>query len=108
MGILDKLKSRLGRTRTKLADGITGLFRGGRKIDQALFGELEELLYTADLGATASEVTTELARLHRRGEIHGEPDVRAALRRLLVERLDAGGELELATRPTVILVCGSA
>lgn len=106
MGLLDKLKSKLTRTRAKLADGISGLFKGGRPIDQALFDELEELLYTSDLGPVASELTTELARLHRRGEIKGEEDVRKQLRRMLVERLDAGGELAVEHQPTVILVCG--
>ena len=109
MGLLDRLKSRLSRTRTALADGLSGLFRGGRPIDARLFDELEELLYTADLGPVASEVTGELARLHRRGEVKGEEDVRAALRRLLLERLgpaEEGGEYEVTTRPTVILVVG--
>ena len=50
MGLLDRLRSRLGRTREKLSDGITGLFRGGRPVDQALLDVFEELLYDADLG----------------------------------------------------------
>ena len=56
MGLLDRLKSRLTRTRAALSDGIAGLFRGGRPIDEALLGELEELLYTADLGPVAGEL----------------------------------------------------
>jgi len=66
MGILDRLKSRLGRTRDAISDGISGLFRGGRAIDQALLDELEELLYTSDLGPTASVVCDSLQRLHKR------------------------------------------
>ena len=53
MGILERLKNRLVRTRTALSDRIAGLFKGGREMDDALLGELEELLYTADLGAVA-------------------------------------------------------
>ncbi|MBK8178248.1 MAG: signal recognition particle-docking protein FtsY [Planctomycetes bacterium] len=107
MGLLDRLKSKLARTRETLTDGIAGLFRGGRPIDAALLGELEELLYTSDLGPVAAEVTQALARAHQRGEVKGEDDVRARMREVLVERLDArGGELELSHRPTVILVCG--
>ena len=39
MGLLDRLRTRLGRTREKLSDGISGLFRGGRPVDQALLDE---------------------------------------------------------------------
>ncbi len=107
MGLFDRLKDRLVKTRTALSDGITGLFRGGRPIDQALLDQLEELLYTADLGPVAAEVTTELARLHKRGEVKGEDDVREALRRILFERIrQEDGEIQLVQKPTVILVVG--
>lgn len=107
MGLLDRLKAKLAKTRETLSDGITGLFRGGRVIDDALLAELEEVLYTSDLGPVASEVTKELARAHKRGEIKGEEDVRERMRQVLIARLDErGGELVLRERPTVILVCG--
>jgi fused signal recognition particle receptor len=107
MGLFDRLKAKLARTRETLSDGISGLFRGGRPIDAQLLGELEELLYTSDLGPVAAEVTKELARAHQRGEIKGEDDVRERMRQVLVARLDErGGELRLVAHPTVILVCG--
>lgn len=113
MGLFDRLKSRLTRTRTALSDGISGLFRGGRTIDAALLAELEELLYTSDLGPLAADLTSDLARLHKRGEIKGEEDVRGALREILLDRLVgddpvAGrGEVDLgAHKPFVILVVG--
>jgi len=107
MGLFDRLKERLVKTRTALSDGITGLFRGGRPIDQALLNELEELLYTADLGPVAAEVTTELARLHKRGEVKGEEDVRAALRKILLEKVrQEAAEIRIVHKPTVILVVG--
>jgi fused signal recognition particle receptor len=110
VGLLDRFKSQLGRTREKLSDGITGIFMGGREMDAALLGELEELLYTSDLGPVAGEVVQELARLHKRGEVRTEADVRAALRDALLERLPGSGE-ELLPRapeggPFVILVVG--
>jgi len=107
MGIFDRLKQGLQRTRAALSDQISGLFRGGRPIDAQLLAQLEELLYTADLGPLASELTAELARLHKRGELAGEQDVRAQLRRMLLERLGpARGELEARARPCVVLVVG--
>lgn len=107
MGLFDRLKERLKKTREAISDGISGLFRGGRPIDQALFDELEELLYTSDLGAVAGEVCAELARAHKRGEVKGEDDVRRLLRELLLQRLGpARGEPTFAAKPTVILVVG--
>jgi len=107
VGLLDRLRDRLARTRTALSDRISGLFRGGRPIDEALLGELEALLYSADLGAVAGEVVAEIARLHRRGEVQGEEDVRATLRKLLIDRLPpAPAEIALDARPTVVLVVG--
>jgi fused signal recognition particle receptor len=72
-----------------------------------LLGELEELLYTSDLGPVAPLVTSELARAHKRGEIRGESDVRDALRKLLRERLaQEKSEIVFTAKPTVILVVG--
>ncbi len=107
MGLLDRLKSRLTRTRSALSDGISAIFRGGRSIDGGLLDELEELLFTSDLGPVATSVTDELARLHKRGEIKGEEDVRSRLRETLLEKLDQPpGELDFSLKPLVILVVG--
>jgi fused signal recognition particle receptor len=107
VGLLDRLRERLTRTRTALSDRISGLFRGGRAIDDALLSELESMLYSADLGPVAAEVVAEIARLHRRGEVKGEEDVRVALKKLLLARLSATpGEVEVREKPTVILVVG--
>ncbi len=108
MGLFSRLKKRLTKTREALSDGISSLFRGGRPIDQALLDELEELLYTSDLGPLATELVEEVSRLHKRGELGGEEDVRAALRKHLLGALEQeGGEVDLdAAHPTVILVVG--
>jgi fused signal recognition particle receptor len=110
VGLFDRLKARLFRTREALSDGIAGLFRGGRAIDRELLQELEELLLAADLGPIAAEIAAEIDRLHQRGEIAGEDEVRAVLREMLLGFLASprgpSGDLELGHRPTVILVVG--
>jgi len=110
VGLLDRLKTRLGRTREALSDGISGLFKGGRPMDDAMLGELEELLYTSDLGPMASEVVEDLSRKHRRGEVKDEAGVRQALREILLDRLQReADELDPRTTdgsPFVILVVG--
>jgi len=107
MALFERLKARLSRTRSALSDGLSGLFRGGREMDAELLSELEALLYSSDLGSVASELVEELQRLHKRGELAGENDVRAALRLSLLDRLGPGlGEIEFTADPTVILVVG--
>ena len=107
MGLLDRLKQRLTRTRGAISDGISGLFRGGRAIDEQLLAELEKLLYTSDLGPLAAVLVAELARAHKRGEIKGEADVRERLRAVLLERLaQETAEIQFTAKPTVILVVG--
>ncbi len=108
MSLFKRLAERLSRTRGAMADGISALFRGGRAIDAELLGELERLLYTADLGPIATEITSELKRLHARGELKGEEDVRAAVHTMLLDRISQeGGTVDIdAHAPTVILVVG--
>ncbi|MHC4378014.1 MAG: signal recognition particle-docking protein FtsY [Planctomycetota bacterium] len=107
MGLFDRLKSRLTKTRAALSDGITSLFKGGRAIDAQLLGELEELLYTADLGALAVDLVADVERAHKRGDVKGEEDVRARLKQSLLERLQPEPlPLELPHQPTVVLVAG--
>ena len=111
MSLLDRLRSRLGRTREKLSDGLSGLFRAGRPVDAALLDEFEELLYASDLGPVAERVLREVRRSHERGEIHGEDELRAVLRATLVELLTpspgtVSGEVEFAASPAIVLIVG--
>lgn len=107
MGLLERIKTRLTRTRSALSDGIAGLFRGGREMDASVLGELEALLYSADLGPLASELIEDLQRRHKRGVIRGEADVRTSLRSSLLERLRAPvPEYAPAAKPAVILIVG--
>ena len=110
MGLFDRLKARLGKTREVLSDGVSALFRGGRAVDKALLAELEELLYASDLGPVAAELMAEINRLATRGEIKGEDEVRSVLREVLLGFLKpvgrSGGEYEVTAQPTVILVAG--
>lgn len=106
MSLLDRIKNRLGRTRAALSDSITGLFRGGREMDEALMGELEALLYSADLGPLATELVADLQRRHKRGEVKGEADVRNSLRSSLLDQLKTPAPFAPSARPTVILIVG--
>lgn len=106
--VLGRLFAGLRKTRERLSAGLARLVGQGKKLDEELLGELEEVLYTADLGPTGSELVEELKAAYRAREIRETGQVVPFLRERLLQRLD-GSETELrraATGPTVILVVG--
>ncbi len=67
MGILDKLKAGLMKTRAVLTTDIDDLLFGAKELDKKLFDELEELLILADMGpqfvnAMISDIEERLSR----------------------------------------------
>ena len=97
MGFFDKLK--------KIT---TNLFSTFTEADEAFFEELEETLILADLGVeTATEAVERLRETVRKEKLQDQEEVRAALRRVLVELLDVGAvELDASTAPSVMLFIG--
>jgi fused signal recognition particle receptor len=106
--VLGKLFRGLSKTRERLAAGLSRLFTLGRKLDEELLDQLEEVLYTADLGPTGAEVVEELKTAYRRKQIREASEVLPYLRRQLLARLaDGSAELARAAQgPTVVLVVG--
>ncbi len=76
--------------------------------DEAFFEELEERMILADMGmATATEAVEKLRRRMNRDGISGQEAVQEALREILAECLTMDNqELNLSTRPSIILVVG--
>ncbi len=97
MGFFDKLK--------KIT---TNLFSTFTEADEDFFEELEETLILADLGVeTATEAVERLRETVRKEKLQDQEEVRAALRRVLVELLDVGAvELDASTAPSVMLFIG--
>ena len=105
MGILDKIRSGLSRTRksfTGLLDSFTGA-------NDEFFDELEESLILADMGAElAVDTVDELRERAKHEGLHGGAEIRAALKESLTAALAEAGDtrLHLETKPSVILVIG--
>ena len=76
--------------------------------DEAFFEDLEEMLILADGGmTTAAEAVEKLRKRMIEDKIAGQEPVKAALREILAEALTMEGqELDLSTRPSVVLVIG--
>ncbi len=97
-----RLRESLARTRDQLAVRLESL--AGRAVDDAYLAELEEALILADVGtAPAAEVTNRL-RLER--GLHTTADVRAALRRILLDLLGPPVPFHVEPPPAVVLTLG--
>ncbi|VAW36657.1 Signal recognition particle receptor FtsY [hydrothermal vent metagenome] len=106
-----RLRERLGKTRNSLVYRLDGLFRGRKKIDQALFDDLEEILITADLGVGTTQDLLDDVRIKvKRDQLSDPQALKAVLKDKILDYLqesDQPAELNMPqTGPFVILVVG--
>src|SRR5438477_10575066 len=104
--IFDKIKKGLTKTR-ELFSGVASLFRLRGRVDKEFLAKLEERLYLADLGSTA---TTEIVERVRQAFLDKEitGDVELFVKNQLKE-LVAEGHIAVnysPSGPTVIMVAG--
>jgi fused signal recognition particle receptor len=101
------LRDRLRRTSEALVGRLSGVL-GGRQIDEALLEELEEVLFTADLGVATAESLLERVRSEGRGQ-DGEKArsiLKSAITEKIVKANPGGDAFALVGKPHVILVLG--
>jgi fused signal recognition particle receptor len=102
-----RLRDRLSRTSEALVGRLSSVL-GGRRVDEKLLEELEEILFTADLGVATAESLLERVRQEGQGQ-EGEA-VRALLKRAMGDELAAAQRSDdafsIEGRPHVILVLG--
>ncbi|MCX7635799.1 MAG: signal recognition particle-docking protein FtsY [Syntrophales bacterium] len=93
IGFFDRLKKGLAKTRQSLLTDIDDLTLGEKKIDQALYDELEEALIRADVGpAFTAELIDRIKEQVRRKELDRADLLRKILRdtmREILERCEA-------------------
>ncbi len=105
----EKVKSALSRTSSRLTQKIKNLFQ--KKIDPETLGELEQILYEADLGVqTAQKLTASLQDLYRKNLKMSGDDMIDALKRELLQILTSSEKKPFnkpqAGEPQVILIVG--
>lgn len=107
MGLFKKIKDGLKKTRDSVIGRIDSMLKSFTKIDEDLFEELEELLVMGDVGvATAEDICQKLrAKVKETGTTDPEA-IRGLLEEVVSEMLRGGQELNLNTKPSVILVIG--
>ena len=107
MGFLDKLKAGLSKTKNAIFGQIHEVLKAFVKVDEDLLEELEELLIMSDIGVGATEEIMERLRDDvKEGRLKEKDQVIDALKDILSDMIGEGGELELDTTPSIILVIG--
>lgn len=107
MGFFSKISGGLKKTRDQFLNSLNGMLSSFSKIDEELFDELEELLILSDAGAvTAVKIVDELRQRVKAEKITDPEAVRGLLRQIITELLRGGQELQIGTKPSVILVIG--
>jgi len=107
MGFFSKISEGLKKTRDSIAKRFEEVVLSFKKVDEALFEELEEALIASDVGAvSAAAICDELRKQVKRENITDPEAVRALLVDTVAGMLEGGEGMKLTTKPSVILVIG--
>lgn len=107
MGFFEKLKNGLKKTKNALMGKLDALFSSYDKIDDDFYDELMDILLTADIGVSTADYVTETLRARiKENKIKTASEAKELLISILAEMVGDGGELDLHTSPSVILVIG--
>jgi len=109
MGLLDRFKKGLKRTREKIGAGFRSVLRVGQKIDVDTVDRLEASMLAADFGPKTTQKLLDVVRQGwKSGEIVEEQEIRAYLSTHIVNLWPQSDRTleKAASGPTVILVTG--
>ncbi|MBQ1535766.1 MAG: signal recognition particle-docking protein FtsY [Ruminococcus sp.] len=107
MGLFEKLKNGLRKTKNSMMGKIEGLLKKFSKIDEELFEELEETLIMCDIGVNTSvKICDELRDRVKKDNVKEPEQIRDMLKEVITEMLGEDQPLDLSTTPSVILVIG--
>ena len=107
MGFFEKISKGLKKTKESVIRQMDQMFGSFTKVDEELFEELEELLVMGDVGVRTSEkICDQLREKVKAEKITDAAQVKGALKEIITEMLSGGEELNLHSKPSVILVIG--
>jgi fused signal recognition particle receptor len=107
LGFFQRLKNGLAKTRNIFSSNLDGLFSGGRKLDDDMLEDLEELLITSDIGVqTAMDL---IERITPKAQSIGDPqELKSILKTEIGALLQKQSDAQPAIKgsPHVIMVVG--
>lgn len=109
MGLFDRFKKSLAKTRDKLVSSIRAVLPFGRKIDEALLEDLSDAMLAGDIGPrTANTLCEEVRAAWKAGKLEEAQDIAPFLQQRIAAQWAQGDRsLRRATEgPTVIFIVG--
>ena len=107
MGIIQKIRDGLKKTRDSLMKGLRRMLGTFTKIDEDLFEQLEETMIMGDMGAdTAIQICDQLRDMVKERGITDPNDIMGLIQEITTGMLGEDEGLDLSTKPSVILVIG--
>ena len=107
MGFFSKIKESLSKTKQNISDGLNELFANFRKVDEEFLEELEEILLLADVGfETTERIIEELRHVAKLEKIENAETLKKRLADIITDMMSGGNELNINTKPSVIIVVG--
>ena len=109
MGLFDRFKQGLAKTRAKITRSFRSILPFGLKIDEARIAQLEEAMLADDMGPGATgRLIDEVRRAYKAGEIAETQEIIPFLQKHVISYWpEADRQLRLApSGPTVIIVAG--
>ncbi|WP_027437533.1 signal recognition particle-docking protein FtsY [Lachnospira multipara] len=108
MGLFDKLKAGLNKTRENIVSGIDYIFNGFTNINDDFYDELYETLIMGDIGVrTTDEIIENLKEKVKEQSIKDPKDCKNLLIQLIKEQMDLGpNAYDFETKNSIVLLIG--
>ncbi len=107
MGIFDKIRQGLSKTKEVFSESIDTVIKSFRKVDEELLEELEEALIMADVGVNTSVMIIDRLRDEAKTRsINDGDELKGVLREIITDMMSGEAAEDTATDLQVILVIG--
>lgn len=107
MSFFSKIKEGLQKTRDAMMQKLQKLLNSFTKIDEDLFEQLEETMIMSDMGAqTSIEICERLRKLVKERGIKDPSKIMELIEEIISDMMGEETELNLSTKPSVIMVIG--
>ncbi len=107
MGLFDKFKNSLTKSRESLGDKLNSVLAAFRAVDEDFLDELLEVLIMSDIGMDVAEsIIDELRKEAKLRSLSTPEDIKALLVEIITKEMDGESELNISETPAVILMIG--
>lgn len=107
MGFFSKIKASLQKTRNAMMQKMQSILNSFTKIDEELFEQLEETMIMSDMGVeTSVEICERLRKLVKERGVKNPAEIMNLIEEIISDMMGEETELDLSTKPAVIMVIG--